>query len=604
MSTGASADRARGWGHRVAARALASVAVCVPAALLLASTPAFAFPQLQSQGSSFAAVAINQWVGQASSLYGFNINFQVSSSVLGLQAFGQNADDFAASDIPYSSGQSDTVPSQPYQYLPDVAGALAFMYNLVGVNGQQIRNLVLNAQTIDGIFTGKLVYWDDPSIKSINPPSVAENLPHTTIIPVIREDASGENYLLADYLLHQDGANFRSYVQAAEPSAAEPSAVWPVDQQGAPPGYPNASSFEGQNGSDGVANYVSALSSEGSIGYLETAYAIVHNFPVASLVNASGNAVQPTSLNDATALEKAILFADLTQNLTNVYSNPLPNAYPVSAYSYLVTPCSPTLAAAQSFSCAGPQGASPLTADRGAELGQFVNFLACDGQEKMALLGYSPLPPNLVQEDFNAIGRLNGGRQPSPPTPSTCHNPYVDGEVPLPGEPAIDTSVSDASSSAAQTAAATAATTAAAQAATKANQAGSSSGPAKSGTTSDGSATSPSGRTRTGTTGGVTEVRTTPLGDPYKRYNALEHVAASTPGPSLLGLLLLWLFLLAIALAGPPLGWAAWSRHRRRHPNGREGTEPGGTSDDGVLVGSSGAAIPLRPETPVLVGED
>ena len=27
----------------------------------------------------------------------------------------------------------------------------------------------------------------------------------------------------------------------------------------------------------------------------------------------------------------------------------------------------------------------------------------------MALLGYSPLPPNLVQEDFDAIGRLNGG---------------------------------------------------------------------------------------------------------------------------------------------------------------------------------------------------
>ena len=38
--------------------------------------------------------------------------------------------------------------------------------------------------------------------------------------------------------------------------------------------------------------------------------------------------------------------------------------------------------------------------------------MACAGQQQMALLGYSPLPPNLVQEDFDAIGRLNGGVQP------------------------------------------------------------------------------------------------------------------------------------------------------------------------------------------------
>ena len=42
--------------------------------------------------------------------------------------------------------------------------------------------------------------------------------------------------------------------------------------------------------------------------------------------------------------------------------------------------------------------------------------MACAGQQKMAFLGYSPLPPNLVQEDFDAIGRLNGGvRAPDGP---------------------------------------------------------------------------------------------------------------------------------------------------------------------------------------------
>ena len=32
---------------------------------------------------------------------------------------------------------------------------------------------------------------------------------------------------------------------------------------------------------------------------------------------------------------------------------------------------------------------------------------------------------------------MNGGQQPPPPTAATCKNPYVDGEIPLPGEPAV-----------------------------------------------------------------------------------------------------------------------------------------------------------------------
>ena len=131
--------------------------------------------------------------------------------------------------------------------------------------------------------------------------------------------------------------------------------------------------------------------------------------------------MQPTSVNDATALEKAVLFADLTQDLANVYASPLSNAYPVSAYSYLVAPCNPTLAAAQKFNCTGPQGTSPFTADRGAELGHFINFMACAGQEKMAsarLLATSSQPRagglqrHRPPERRTTTGRSDGGELP------------------------------------------------------------------------------------------------------------------------------------------------------------------------------------------------
>ncbi|HXW33483.1 MAG TPA: substrate-binding domain-containing protein [Acidimicrobiales bacterium] len=438
------ATRERLWVFAVVAFAL------LPIMQVATAGEAAASPTLQSTGSSFAGVAMQQWVAQAATLYGLNINWEVQSSVVGLNYFAQDQVDFGASDIPYSSGQADSTPTVPFEYMPDVAGALAFMYNLTGTDGSPITNLVLDAQTIFEIFSGKITSWDSPDIAALNP-QLQGDLPNTKILAVTRADPSGENYLLSDYLLHMVGGEFSNFQgavgwepgQSPQDSQGEPSASWPQPTNGQDvPGYPGwqDGNMIGQAGSDNAADYVAAAASNGAITYVETAYAKEHNSPVASIVNASGNAVQPTSFNDATALERAVLHADLTQDLTGVYTNPLPNAYPISAYSYIVSPCSPQLAAAQSppTACAGNNGGtSPFPSDKGQALGQFVSFLACAGQEKMALLGYSPLPPNLVQEDFDAVGRLNGGQEPPPPTPATCQNPYVDGEIPLPGEPAI-----------------------------------------------------------------------------------------------------------------------------------------------------------------------
>ena len=432
------ARRVRKWGVVTGAALVLSAAVQLGGAV-----PAGASPSMQSTGSSFASVAIQQWVGQSATLFGLNINWQVSSSVVGLNNFGQNQIDFAASDIPYSAQQSTYFPNQPYQYLPDVAGGLAFMFNLNGANGQQITNLNLNSSLIGQIFLGEITKWNNPAIVAANP-QLAGFLPNQNIVPVYRSDASGENYLLTDYLLsqdHQDIVDAQNAFQSGNPG--QPTATWPVPSANAKYDVNKYSGWNsglpvGESGSDNAANYVSALSSQGSITFVETAFAKEHHFPVASLLNVSGATVQPTSLNVATALEAALLHADLTQDLSKVYVNALANAYPLSAYSYLVAPCSPGLAAGQQSQCAGgPGSTSPFPSGKGQALGQFAAFLACAGQEKMATLGYSPLPPILVQADFNAIGRLNGGQWPPPPTPANCKNPYVDGEIPLPGSPVV-----------------------------------------------------------------------------------------------------------------------------------------------------------------------
>lgn len=561
MSMASSADRPRRV-RRVLTTATSIVAAGLVSLSAIIGTSTLAGagqPNMTSSGSSFASVAIQEWVGQSSSLFGTNINWQVSSSVFGLNDFAQNSIDFAASDIPFSAGQAQYSPNQPYQYMPDVAGGLAFMYNLNGTDGQRINSLNLSAPVIDGIFLGQISYWDDSRIASLNP-SLQGDLPHLKIIPVFRTDPSGENYLLSDYMLHVDGNNFQSAQSAFQSGApGSPSANWPRNANNSYGSfYPNAANEVGQSGSDNASNYVAAAASLGAITYVETAYAKQAGFPVANLQNASGAFVQPTSVNVATALEDAILHPDLTQDLTNVYTNKLSNAYPLSAYSYFATPCQPALASAQPHpvACTGSSAPSPFPASKGQSLGQFVAFVACLGQANMASLGYSPLPPNLVQEDFDAVGRMTGGVQPPAPTPANCQNPYVDGKVPLPGEPAVagvtSTYVPPAGSAAAKALAA--------QAAGKtAGASGSGTSAGGSGTTG-GSNASTAGLTQAEIAAGVTVVNgkkvktlnSAGVPSKYERADQLVAAAGTISSPSLL--LGVGIPLLVIALVfGPAL---------------------------------------------------
>ena len=420
-AVGASAPgRRRGQALRAALAVVAMLGIVAPIGALaavatssLSAVPALANgPLVNGGGSSYAAVAIDQWRAEILSIDGDNINYNTTSSVIGLNEFAQNQLDFGASEIGYSTGQASASPSEPYQYLPDVAGATCLMYNLTSITGHPITQILLNAHIMAEIFSGLIKYWDDPQIKALNGGVL---LPHTPITVVWRTDASGDNYLFSEYLAFEDGSLWNAFAKAMQyPAGAD--AVFPYPQQGGYPKQYNLTGWIGAQGSDIASNDVAAQN--GAITYVETAYAYEHAKPCAYVENASGHYVIPTEENDAVALEGAELLPDLEQKLDGVYTNPQPSAYPISAYSYLIT------------------AKGTETPQKGAVLGQFIEFLACRGQDAAGQLGYSPLPPNLVEDDFQAIDRIAGAaKAPATPTAANCPNPYVDGETPLPGEP-------------------------------------------------------------------------------------------------------------------------------------------------------------------------
>ncbi|HXA41280.1 MAG TPA: substrate-binding domain-containing protein [Candidatus Solibacter sp.] len=377
--------------------------------MILGSTPAAALgTPVQGAGSTWVQIALDQWRADIAK-QGYSVNYQGVGSSAGRSFYIQGQVDFAASEIPFQPDEVKQLNSvgKHWQYLPDVAGGTSLMYNLHAPDGSRIGcipdqhgatncpHLQLDADAAGKIFTGGITRWQDPEIQALNP---GLTIKETRIQPVIRSDGSGTSAQFSLFLADQAPSVWNAFAQAN--GCPAPCSQWP-----------QFGSAYSASGSDSVANFVSNDSlGSGAIGYVEAGYAYGRGFPVGSLHNASGGFTQPVSANIATALRHATLNADLTQNLTASYRAPEPTAYAMSSYSYMITPT---------------MQSSGFDPGKGLVLGTWIIYIACAGQREAAPLGYSPLPPNLIQADFDAVNRIPGHPVTPPLDYAHCPNPTL-----------------------------------------------------------------------------------------------------------------------------------------------------------------------------------
>ena len=471
-----------------------------PALLAGTSVHAASNTPIEGAGSTWSQIAVDQWRADVKTRENLKVNFTGTGSSVGRSLYYQGKIDFAVSEIPFQADEVAILKAgqKSYQYLPIVAGGTSMMYNLKDVAGRQLTSLQLSPNTIAGIFTGAITNWSDAKITADNG---GHALPSKAIVPVIRSDGSGTS------------AQFTAFMAAKVPSVWGPFAA--ANGRSANTGtsdYPIFSNAVAQAGSDGVANYVANhTTGVGSIGYVETGYALQRGFPVVAVKNASGHYTLPTPANVSTALTHATLNADKTQVLGGVYNAPDATAYPISSYSYMITPTA---------------GFNP---DKGATLSKFMLYFACDGQQKASVLGYAPLSPNLVQVVFDAIRNIPGHITiPAQATKANCNNPTFSGS--------LGNGANSAGSST------TGGTTAGGS-----TTGGSTSGGTTSGGTTDGTTT---GGTTDGTTsGGTTSGGTTTSGDGTTQALTPVNVVVESKGASIA---IPALILIAI-LFGPPL---------------------------------------------------
>ncbi len=367
---------------------------------ILAANPASAAGSVTvtGAGSTWSQIAVDQWRADVATQLGLHVNYSGVGSSAGRQFYLISQVDFAVSEIPFLPDEVAKLRAsgRSWQYFPIVAGGTALMYNLKDSAGRQVRDLRLSASTMAGIFTGRITNWADPAITA----DYGHALPSRTIIPVVRSDGSGTSAQFSAYIARMASGDWSKF--AAQQGIAATSTS----------NYPQFGNAVASKGSDGVANFVAGGSTGlGAIGYVETGYAVQRGFPVAAVKNASGHYTLPSSTNVATALTKATLNGDRTQNLEGVYFNSAANAYPVSSYSYMITPT------------------AGLSADKGNVIGKFMLYFACAGQQKASVLGYSPLPPNLVKVVFDSVRALPGAPPVPALTPANCANPTLTGSL-------------------------------------------------------------------------------------------------------------------------------------------------------------------------------
>jgi phosphate transport system substrate-binding protein len=281
------------------------------------------------------------------------INYSGVGSGAGRQAFIDGTVDFAGSDAPFPAADASK-PKGPYYYFPTVADPITVSYNLKAVS-----NLQLSGDTIAKIFSRQIKTWDDPAIKAENP---SAKLPSTPITVARRSDSSGTTQ------------NFTTFLTKAAPSSwtlgASSTINWPSDTQGA-------------SGNAGVAQIITKT--DGAIGYVDYSDAQAIGLTYAKVKNADGKYILPSTVAAQLAVAGATVNADLTYDPINVAG---PKVYPITSPTYII--------AAQNQS----------SADKGAAIVAFLNYIYGPGQATAPKIDYAPLSKDLLSQAKTQVGKI------------------------------------------------------------------------------------------------------------------------------------------------------------------------------------------------------
>lgn len=258
-----------GGGSHSAATTSGSPAVAGPA-----FTPrALSGDTIVGAGATFPYPLYSKWASDYQGLAGVKLNYQAIGSGGGIAQIEAKTVDFGASDAPLTP--SDLQANNLVQFPATVGGDVPVI-NVGGIGAGQLK---LTGDVLAKIFLGRITTWNGPAIAALNP---GMNLPATQIMVVHRSDGSGTSWIFTNYLFAVS-SDWKSKVGAGT------EVSWPTGVGG--------------KGNSGVAAYVQQIN--GSIGYVEYAYAVQNGMNYVQMENKAGSFVKPSLATFEAAAEHA-----------------------------------------------------------------------------------------------------------------------------------------------------------------------------------------------------------------------------------------------------------------------------------------------------------
>lgn len=322
--------------------------------LVFISFNSMALEKINGAGATFPYPLYSKWFAEYKKLApNVEFNYQSIGSGGGVKQVQAETVDFGASDSPMSAEELKKA-KVPVMHIPSTLGAIVIAYNQKNIP----NHLKLDGATVAGIFEGKINKWNAPEIVKNNP---GLNLPDEDILVIRRSDGSGTT------------ANFTEYLSSVSES-------WKTN-------FGKGKSVRwktgiGAKGNEGVTAMISQI--EGSLGYVELAYALNNELKVSAIKNTNGDYIIPT----IESISKAGLSLDIKSgNLTkSIINSSLSGAYPIAAYTYLLI---------------------PEKTKKDSSLMAFLKWAITDGQAFASKLLYAPLPPELSAKLLENLKALN-----------------------------------------------------------------------------------------------------------------------------------------------------------------------------------------------------
>ncbi|SLM17497.1 phosphate transporter subunit; periplasmic-binding component of ABC superfamily [uncultured spirochete] len=317
---------------------------------------------LLGSGASFPAPAYTKMFDEYYKATGVKVNYQSIGSSGGLKNIQDRVVDFGGSDSFIKDADFSKYPAQVV-HIPTVIGAVVVTYNLPG--NPKLR---LTGDVVADIYLGKITKWNDKAVAELNP---NVKLPNLAIMPVYRSDGSGTTFNFTAYL-SAVSAEWKSKVGNAN------SVSWPAGQGAA------------QNA--GVAGVVKQT--QGSVGYVELAYANQNSMAVAAIKNSSGMWVDP-SLESISAAAAGAFPADTRILLVNTDAK---EGYPISALTWIIV--------------YREQNYGNRSREQADQLAKLLWWMIHDGQKYVTSLDYATLPAPALKAAEAIIKSITYDGQP------------------------------------------------------------------------------------------------------------------------------------------------------------------------------------------------